>query len=61
MQTIQQLCDELKLTKEQQVGIENYCSLLAVELLESIKQDNVQNFDETINSISSPIVPDNSK
>lgn len=53
MKTIKQLSEELKLTKEQQAGVEAYCSELAVELLESIKQDNVQNFDETISSISS--------
>ncbi len=58
MQTFNELCDELKLTPIQKSKIENYISLLVVELLESIKQDNLQNFDETINSIASP---DNTK
>lgn len=61
MQTIKQLSDQLKLTPEQQVGIEKYCSELAVELLKSIKEDNVQNFDETINTINSEVASNSSK
>jgi len=53
MKTIKQLSEELKLTPEQTAGIEQYCSELAVELLKSIKDDNVQNFDETISSLKS--------
>jgi hypothetical protein len=52
MQTFIELCDQLKLTPEQKSAMETYISQLVVELLESIKQDNVQNFDETISSIS---------
>ena len=54
MQTFNQLCDEIKLNPSQKSAVENYISLLVVELLESIKQDNVQNFDETISSITTP-------
>jgi hypothetical protein len=52
MQTFNELSKELKLTPEQSAAIEAYCSEMVVELLESIKQDNVQNFDETISSIN---------
>ncbi|MBI2464949.1 hypothetical protein HYV64_02290 [Candidatus Shapirobacteria bacterium] len=61
MQTIDELCQQLKLTPEQKLAIEAYCSQLVVELLESIKQDNVQNFDETISTISSQVDAKNSK
>lgn len=61
MQTIDQLCQQLKLTPEQRIAVESYFSQLVVELLESIKQDNVQNFDETISSISSQVDAKNSK
>jgi hypothetical protein len=52
MQTFKALSLQLKLTKDQEATIETYFSQMVVELLESIKQDNVQNFDETINSIN---------
>ncbi len=52
MQTFNELSKQLKLTPEQSNAIEAYFSELVVELLESIKQDNLQNFDETINSIT---------
>ena len=52
MQTFDELSSELKLTPEQKASVETYFNQLIVELLESIKQDNNQNFDETINSIS---------
>jgi hypothetical protein len=52
MQTFKALSQQLKLTPEQESAIEAYCSQMVVELLESIKLDNVQNFDETINSIN---------
>jgi hypothetical protein len=52
MQTFNELCLQLKLTPDQRSVMEAYISQLVVELLESIKQDNVQNFDETISSIS---------
>lgn len=52
MQTFDQLSQELKLTPEQSSAVETYFNQLIVLLLESIKQDNIQNFDETISSIS---------
>jgi len=53
MQTFNELSQRLKLTPEQSIAVEAYFSQMVVELLESIKQDNVQNFDETIDSINS--------
>jgi len=61
MQTIDELCTQLKLTSEQKTAVEAYCNQLVVELLESIKQDNIQDFDETISSISSQVDAKNSK
>lgn len=51
MQTIDQLIQELKLTPEQAKEIKQYINSLLVELLESIKQDHINNFDETINNL----------
>lgn len=51
MQSIDQLITELKLNSEQSAVVKKYFEDLVVELLESLKQDNLQNFEETINSI----------
>lgn len=51
MQTLEQLIQELKLTPEQSEGVKDYINGLLVELLESIKQDHIKNFDETINNL----------
>jgi hypothetical protein len=51
MQTIDQLIQELKLTSEQSDGVKDYINSLLVELLDSIKQDHIKNFDETINNL----------
>jgi len=53
MQTIEQLIEQLKLTPEQSEGVKDYINGLLVELLESIKQDHIKNFDETINNLKS--------
>ena len=53
MQTIEQLITELNLTPEQATGVKDYINGLLVELLESIKQDHINNFDETINNLKS--------
>lgn len=53
MQTIEELTQQLKLTPEQIDGVKNYINSLLVELLESIKQDHIKNFDETINNLKS--------
>lgn len=51
MQTIEELIIEQKLTPEQSLAVKSYFENLVVELLESLKQDNLQNFEETISSI----------
>lgn len=51
MQTINELSAELKLTKAQADRIQVYISQLVIELLESIRDDNNRNFDETINNL----------
>jgi hypothetical protein len=51
MQTIDQLSQDLKLTPEQSKAIEIYINGLLIELLESIKQDHVKNFEETIDNL----------
>jgi hypothetical protein len=61
MQTIDELSQQLGLSPEQKSAVEKYCSQLVIELLESIKQDNVQNFDETISTINSQVIPSDSK
>jgi len=53
MQNFDELGRQLKFTPEQKSALESYISQLAIELLESIKQDNIDNFDETINSLKS--------
>jgi len=53
METIEQLIEQLKLTPEQSEGVKQYINSLLVELLESIKQDHIKNFDETINNLKS--------
>ena len=51
MQTIDQLTQELKLTPDQSKAIETYINGLLIELLESIKQDHIKNFEETIDNL----------
>ena len=51
MKTLEELTKELKLTPKQFKGIKEYIDGLLVELLESIKEDHVNNFDETINNL----------
>lgn len=53
MQTLDQIITSLKLNPEQSEVIKKYFEELTVELLESLKQDNLQNFEETISSIKS--------
>ncbi|MBU1117662.1 hypothetical protein KKD37_01735 [Patescibacteria group bacterium] len=54
MKTIDQLIAELKLNPKQSATIKLYFENLVIELLESLKQDNVQNFEDTIDSIRRP-------
>lgn len=51
MQTIEELSKELKLTSDQSKAIEIYINGLLIELLESIKQDHIKNFEETIENL----------
>ena len=51
MKTIDELTKELNLTPEQSQKIQEYVADLVIELLENIKQDNIKNFDETIESL----------
>ena len=51
MQTIEELIVEQKLTPEQAESIKAYINGLLIELLESIKQDHIKNFEETIDKL----------
>lgn len=51
MQTLDELVKDLNLTPEQALGVKTYINGLLVELLDSIKQDHIKNFDETINNL----------
>ena len=53
MQTLDQVITSLKLNPEQSAVIKKYFEDLTLELLESLKLDNLQNFEETISSIKS--------
>lgn len=55
MQTIEELTQNLKLTPEQSVAIETYINGLLIELLESIKQDHIKNFEETIENLKNNV------
>lgn len=51
MQTIEELTKELNLNPEQSKSLEGYINGLLIELLESIKQDHIKNFEETIENL----------
>jgi uncharacterized membrane-anchored protein YjiN (DUF445 family) len=51
MKTIDELITDLKLNPEQAQKVQVYMSELVIELLESIKEDNINNFDETIENL----------
>ncbi len=51
MQTIDELCTDLKLDQNQVDTLKAYITELIVDLLESIREDNLKNFDETIESL----------
>lgn len=53
MKTFDELAVELKLSPQQKSAVEKYFNELVIELLESIKKDNIDNFDETINTLKS--------
>lgn len=51
METIEEICRQLNLNQEQSNQLKTYISNLVIELLESLKQDNIKNFDETISGL----------
>ena len=51
MQTIDQICTDLKLNSDQTSGIKAYIVELVIDLLESLKEDNLKNFEETIENL----------
>jgi|GEM_PF-774695 len=51
MQTIEELIKENNLTSQQAESIKAYINGLLIELLESIKQDHIKNFEETIDNL----------
>ncbi|MFA6250349.1 MAG: hypothetical protein WC686_02460 [Candidatus Shapirobacteria bacterium] len=53
MKSISEIAKEQNLTEAQQQAIEAYVAQLVVELLETLKQDTIVNFDETIKVFSS--------
>jgi hypothetical protein len=53
MQTLDELITDLKLNPKQAETVKKYFEQLTLELLESLKLDNLQNFEETISSIKS--------
>ena len=51
MQTIDELIKDQNLTPKQSEAIKTYINGLLIELLESIKQDHIKNFEETIENL----------
>jgi len=51
MKTIEELIKEEKLNPKQAQAVKDYINQLLIDLLESIKQDHIKNFDETINNL----------
>ncbi|MEI8067635.1 MAG: hypothetical protein WCG91_01640 [Candidatus Shapirobacteria bacterium] len=51
MQTIEELIKDQNLNAQQAEAIKDYFNGLLIELLESIKQDHIKNFEETIDSL----------
>ena len=51
MQTIDELIKDQNLTPVQSEAIKTYINGLLIELLESIKEDHIKNFEETIDNL----------
>lgn len=51
MQTIDELIKDQNLTPAQSEAIKTYINGLLIELLESIKEDHIKNFEETIDNL----------
>ncbi|MBU4210427.1 hypothetical protein KKC08_04110 [Patescibacteria group bacterium] len=51
MKTIDDLCRELKLNEKQRQAIKNYLTFFVIDMLESLREENTTNFDETIKEL----------
>ncbi len=51
MKTIKQLQTDLKLNQKQAEGVSNFINELVVEVLDSLKEDTIGNFEETIEAL----------
>ena len=51
MKTIKQLQSELKLNQQQTEGVSKFVNELVVEMLDSLKEDTIGNFEETIEAL----------
>jgi hypothetical protein len=55
MQTIDELIKDQNLTPDQAEAIKAYINGLLIELLESIKEDHIKNFEETIDNLKNSV------
>jgi len=51
MKTIKQLQTDLKLNPQQAEGVSKFINELVVEVLDSLKEDTIGNFEETIEAL----------
>ncbi len=51
MKTIKQLQVDLKLNQEQTEGVSKFINELVVEILDSLREDTIGNFEETIEAL----------
>jgi len=51
MKTIDELCQELSLDEKKSTLLKDYVNQLVVDLLKSLRKDNISNFDETIEAL----------
>jgi len=51
MKTIKQLQAELKLSQHQTDGVSKFINDLVVKILDSLKEDTIGNFEETIEAL----------
>ena len=51
MKTIEELCNELKLNQKQRKAMKDYLTCFVIDMLESLREDNVSNFNETIKEL----------
>lgn len=51
MKTIKQLQNDLKLSQRQTEGVSKFINELVVEILNSLKEDTIGNFEETVEAL----------